>query len=57
MGEARRRWFLDRVIPEAFTSGKTCRIILGRRRTPGEGMDLDKRRPQAPGEEAGTVGP
>ena len=66
MGEVRRRWFNKgrrlhaRVIPAAFPSGKTGHISgamdvdMDRQREPG--MDLDKRRPQAPRVEAGITG-
>ena len=66
MGKARMRlshrglWLHARVIPAAFPSGKTGRISgamdvnLDRQREPG--MDSDKRRPQAPGVEAGITG-
>ena len=64
MGKARMRvphrclWLHARVIPAAFPSGKTGHISgamdvnMDRQREPG--MDLDKRRPQAPGPRRGS---
>ena len=43
-----------KVIPAAFPSGKTGHISGAMGREPG--MDSDKRRPQAPGVEAGITG-
>ena len=43
--------------PGSVPERKDRSHLQGRRRTPGEGMDLDKRRPQARGVETGTAGP
>ena len=50
-------WLHARVIPAAFPSGKTGHISRAvDANLEVNGMDLDKRRPQAPGVEAGITG-